>query len=182
MKKILKLTVMVSAMALVVCSCIKDRDAKLVNKWKSEKLEYLDVTFKSGVSAPEQAFYRALLQEAFEKEELDLGIATFEFFKDGSVTLRAEEGEGQGTYTATDGVLSITIDGETLKGKYTISKNTLHWDVDLLSILRFENQGNAPKPEIKSLLEISNSPGGGGAPTPELPITSLIFRWTFTKQ
>ena len=117
MKKVLFALLMISATAMVFTSCKKDKDddngGSIVGTWKLTKgVEYYLVDGK--------------LQG--EKQEDDLSDENFviTFTSNGKYTTKQDGSvEDEGTYSYSDGKLTIKYDGDTDVVKVAVSGNTL---------------------------------------------------------
>ena len=161
MNRILKFALLIFAMSFVAIGCRKDNDASLINTWKIEKMSLKQMTFNNQVDAFTQAMIKGYLEKYLEEEispEMVGGI--FDFRSNGEVFITSPDGEDTeiGTYTTDGNILSINDGDVVLSGRYTISKNTLYWDIGT-EFLGFGNE----------FLET-------------MGITNLTFRLTFTKK
>jgi len=181
MKKTLKLTALILATTFVMVGCGKDKNASLVNTWIPEKIEFKEITFNSQVNPVTQGMIRMFLEEYLNKGAeyfgSFIGDNTVQFLGNGKVVISGDDKSGEGTYTIVNGVLAITFEGETLSGKYTISKNVLYWDInsDLQDAL-----GNLNLDDLENLL--ADIPFGEMILEGIKGITGITFRMTFNKE
>ena len=159
MKKFLKISLLIFATMLIVIGCKKETDASLINVWEITGVELKDITFAEDVSLITQASIRAALTmvvEQYGNNEMMGG--QFEF-RENNVVLFFDPDETvpyTGTYSIAGDKLTIsTVFGVDLTGTYSISKNRMFWDIE---------------------------PTGVFFNLDDLPITSLVFRFTLNKR
>jgi len=147
MKKFFNLTLLIFAITFVLIGCRKDKDALLVNTWVCKKVEIIEIVFGGSTNSMGQALVAAALSQMISE-----GIegTIFEFRADGLVSITPPEGTFPPdfvphyidfSYTTKGSELSIYPQsrpgGPPVTGKYSVSKNTLHWDVQLNDLLSF---------------------------------------------
>ena len=122
MKKILKLTVLFFAISAIIVGCRKEQEKNsIIGTWTSESIS-AEIQFSNQVDPIQQFLVNALL----EKFLSDRFEGTFQFFDGGKVVRTDRRGSIEGTYTTVDGILTMYLDGLTVRVAYNISGNKLH--------------------------------------------------------
>ncbi|MCL2412682.1 MAG: hypothetical protein FWC98_00910 [Bacteroidales bacterium] len=133
----MKQSVLIFTTILIVLGCRKEEDASLVGIWVCERAEIRDVVFGGSQSPLEQALIVALLSQGITEA---ISGMTFEFRADGIMIMEPPtiRPVWEVNYTASGGVLSISFFdyGFPISGIYSISRNTLNWDIQLAEWFR----------------------------------------------
>lgn|GEM_PF-6412999 len=142
MKNILKLTLLISAIAMIAVGCRTESDSSLINTWRVERLELSDITFTGGINAMQQAGIRAMLTALInEYINPELAGTTFEFRENGNLIVTdPDDNIHTGSYTESGSTLTITGYFEAaVSGTFSISGNTMHWDINPIGSLLVDN-------------------------------------------
>jgi len=128
MKKLLKLALLVFAITAIAIGCKKDEKNPLIGTWIPERIS-VEVKFSTQIDPFTQLFFNAFLNEMMSN--LEIGQFSYQFGEGGKVIMTDGTRSVEGTYTAKNNILTVTVEGETISGPYSISGNKLEWSQEM---------------------------------------------------